>query len=192
MRSTARSILLTTCLFAAACSGGDYTFDTVEFAIVASGASATGPTPNVFIDTNVEVSGLFGGSVKSERPYDIQLSLADESFTFARLELTHVSATAADGTNDPGAAALVLPVRFEGRELETTNSVAGGRVVTSKVRLISGELVGVITRDVAMTLRLEGRIVADDGSATPFAMEQKFDVLTDTSTKPWADVMSDS
>ena len=192
MHSIARSSLLTACLFAAACSGGDYTFDTVEFAIVASGASATGPTPNVFIDTNVEVSGLFGGSVKSKRPYDVQLTLTDETFTFARLELTHVSATAADGTNDPGAAALTLPMRIEGRDDETTNSVAGGRVVTSKVRLISGELEGVITRDVAMTLRLKGQFVKDDGTALPFGMEQDFDVVTDTSTKPWADVMSDS
>jgi hypothetical protein len=192
MRSPARPILLTACLLAAACSGGDYKVDTVEFAIVASGASAAGPVPNVFIDTNVAVSGLFGGSVESERPYDIQLTLTDESLTFARLELTHVSATAADGTNDPGAAALTLPMRIEGRDYETTNSVDGGRIVTTKVRLISGELTGAITRDVPITLRLVGQFIKDDGSAITFEIDEEYDVVTDSSTKPWSEVMSDS
>lgn len=102
-----------------------------------------------------------------------------------------MTVTYADGTEDPGAAAIKLPLRFKARSSEAINSVTGGRIVKTRLRTISGRIPGTITRDMPFKLRLEGKLVKDDGSEIPFAIEREYDVVTDKSTKPWGEVMQD-
>lgn len=72
------------------------------------------PIPKIEIDTNVS-AGMMGGDVKSKSPYDIQVHYLDDSFTFTSAEFTKVIVTYADGTIDPGVAALKLPMSFQNR-----------------------------------------------------------------------------
>ena len=60
----------------------------------------------------------------------------------------------------------------------------------TKLRVISGKIPGVITRDMPFTLRLEGNLIKNDGSKIPFAIKHKYDVVRDKSTRTWSEVMS--
>lgn len=186
------SILLTACCLVASCKGGgNYEFDTVTFVVAGAIPPAAGPAPNIHINTNTKVSGLAGGTVESSKPYSIGIDYTDTAFIFAEAEFTKVAVTFGDGMNDPGAAAVKLPLRIQARPYEPTNSVAGGRIVKTKMRVISGKIPGAITRDEPFTLRLEGKLIKDDGSKVPFAIKREYDVVTDKSTKPWGEVMQD-
>ena len=182
-------VLLAACCMLASCR--DYEHDTVTFTVVGKTPPAKGPAPNIHIDTNIEVSGMAGGTIKSLKPYSIGIDYTDETFTFEAAEFTKVTVTYADGTNDPGAAALKLPARFKAREHEAVNSTAGGRIVKTRMRVISGNIPGAITRDMPITLRLEGTLIKDDGTTIPFTIKQEYEVETDKSTKPCAEVMND-
>lgn len=187
------AILLTVCFLETSCKhGGDYKIDTVTFRASGAVPPAAGSAPNVHIDTNMKVSGMLGGTVETSKPYSIAIDYTDETFTIAAAEFTNVTVTHADGTNDPGAAALKLPLRILARPVETVNSVAGGRIVKTNLRVISGKIPGAITRDMSFTLRLEGKLIKDDGSNIPFAFECKYDVVTEKNTKPWGEVMQDT
>ena len=170
--------------------GLSYKVDTVTFVAVAPVQPAAGPQPNVHIDTNMKMSGMFGGTIKTSAPYSIGIDYTDETFTYAEAEFTKVVVSYDDGTDDPGAVAQKLPLRIAARPHETTNSVAGGRIVKTKLRVISGKIPGVITRDMPFTLRLEGNLIKNDGSKIPFAIKHKYDVVRDKSTRTWSEVMS--
>lgn len=191
-QSIVLSILLTACFLVSSCKGGgDYKVDTVTFVISGTLPPAAGPAPNIHIDTNTKASGMTGGTVKSRKPYSVGIDFTDETFTYAEAEITKVTVTYDDGSSDPGAAALQLPLSIRARPYETTNSVSGGRIVKTKVRVISGKIPGSITRDEPLTLRLEGNLIKDDGSKIPFAIKHEYNVVTDKSTKPWGEVMQD-
>jgi hypothetical protein len=180
-------LLATTLLLLPSCS---YKYDTVSFGAVGKMPVAKTPVPKVEIDTNMSVSSLMGGSVKSTKPYDIQAHYMDDTFNFASAEFTTVTVTYADGTNDPGAAALQLPMRFQNRVYESPNSVAGGAVVVTKSRIIQAEFPGTINRDEPFTLMIEGKFTKDDGTIIPFTIKEKYDVSRDKRTESWADFVS--
>jgi hypothetical protein len=161
----------------------------VTFKAVGIMPAATTPVPKIEIDTNV-TAGMTGGDVKSNKPYDIQAHYMDDTFTFASAEFTTVTVTYADGTVDPGIAALKLPMRFQNRVHESPNSMAGGAVVVTKSRIISAEFPGTISRDEAFTLLIEGKFTKDDGTIIPFTIKEKYDVSRDKRTESWADFVS--
>ena len=178
----------------ASCTNGfrfNYRMDTVRFVGAGAIAPALGPAPNIHIDTNLRVSSMIGGTVTTSRPYSIGIDYTDTTFTASEMVFTSVTVTYSDGTSDPGAAALDLPLRIQARPYESTNSGTGGRIFTTKMRVISGRIPGVIKHDMPFTLRLEGKLVNDDGSEAPFAIERSFDVITDERTRPWGEVMQD-
>lgn len=190
--------LLCSCALIPSCNQGNaggrglsYKVDTVTFVAVAPVPPAAGPQPNVHIDTNMKMSGMFGGTIKTSAPYSIGIDYTDETITCAAAEFTKLGVSYDDGTDDPGAAAQKLPLRIAARPYETTNSMAGGRIVKTKLRVVSGKIAGVITRDMPFTLRLEGSLIKDDGTKIPFAIEHKYDVVRDKGTRPWSEVMSD-
>lgn len=183
----ATSILLATTLLLPSCN---YKYDTVSFGAVGKMPAATTPVPKIEIDTNMSVGSLMGGSVKSKKPYDIQAYYMDDTFTFASAEFTAVTVTYADGTNDPGAAALKLPMRFQGRPYDSYNSMAGGAVVVTKSRIIQAEFPGTIARDEPFTLLINGRFTKDDGTAIPFTIKEQYDISRDRRTESWADFVS--
>lgn len=192
-RSFILSISLVAIVLISSCKGAGptYKFDTVNFTIVGAVPPAAGPEPGIHIDTNIKVSSLAGGTVKSSKPYSIQVDFTDPAFIYEKIEFTKVEVTYADGTSDPGAAALKLPLTIKGRPYETVNSGAGGVITKTKVMVISGQIPGVISKDQPLSLVLEGQFIKNDGSKIPFAINRAYDVVRDTSTKPWADVMQD-
>jgi hypothetical protein len=182
-----RSLLLAATLLLPSCT---YKYDTVSFGAVGKMPDAKTPVPKIEIDTNMSVGTLLGGSVKSKKPYDIQAFYLDDTFTFATAEFTTVTVTYADGTNDPGAAALKLPMRFQHKVHESHNSMDGGAVVVTKSRIIQAEFPGAITRDEPFTLLIMGRFTKDDGTTVPFTIKEQYEISRDRRTETWADFVS--
>lgn len=182
-----RSILLAATLLLPACN---YKYDTVSFGAVGKTPAATTPVPKIEINSNMSVGGLLGGSVKSKKPYDIRAYYLDDTFTFAAADFTTVTVTYADGTNDSGAAALKLPMRFQNRVYESYNSMAGGAVVKTTRRIIQAEFPGTINRDEPFTLLIKGRFTKDNGTTIPFTIRQQYDISRDKGTESWVDFVS--
>ncbi len=190
--------LLLSCALVPSCKRGgapssstSYKVDTVTFVVSSAITPAAGPAPEIYIDTNTKLSGLVGGTVESSKPYSVGIDYTDDTFTFAAAEVTNVGVTYDDGTNDPGAAALKLPLRIPARPYETTNSVAGGRIVKTKLRIISAKIPNAISQDKPFTILIEGHLIKDNGTRIPFAINREYDVVKDTATKAWGDVMQD-
>jgi hypothetical protein len=178
------SILLFTTLFLPSCN---VKYDMVTFNAAWSMPAATTPVPEIAIDTNVS-AGMMGGDVKSNKPYDIQAHYMDDTFTSA--EFTVVTVTYPDGTIDPGAAALKLPMHFQDREYESSNSMADGVVVVTKSRIIQAEFPSAITRDEPFTLLIEGKVTKDDGTIIPFKIKEKYKISREKRTESWVDFVS--
>ena len=184
-------LLLAVCSAVSSCkAGGKYKFDTVAFRDTGLPA-APGVAPGIRIDTNITPSGLYGGTVKSAKPYLLCLDYTDETFTFKEAIIDKLTVTYDDGKEDPGAKALKLPMPIAVSPYETVNSMAGGKIVNSKVNQISARIPGVVTRDKPCTVAIEGRFRFKDGSEIPFSILRKFKVDFDKSTKPWSEVMRD-
>jgi hypothetical protein len=171
---------------------GTYQVNTVRFVLSGPRSDSGGPAPGIWIDTKTKLSGLAGGTLKSGKPYGLGIDYTDSTFTFAAAEFTGVEIAYDDGTVDPGTKALDLPLRIAGREYETINSVAVGKVVNTKVRVISGKIPGIINRDEPFTLRLKGLFIKDDGSKIPFTIDQHYDIEKQSGTKTAAEVMQDA
>jgi hypothetical protein len=181
------SILLAATFLMSSCS---YNYDIVSFDGVDKMPAAKTPVPKVEIDTNASVSTLLGGSVKSKKPYDVRAYYMDDKFTFASAEFTAVTVTYADGTLDPGAAKLKLPMRIQGRLHESYNSMDGGVVVVTKSRIIDGQFPDIITRDEPFTLHIEGHFTKDNGAFIPFRIKRQYELSRDKGTESWVDFVS--
>jgi hypothetical protein len=181
-----RLLLLASTIIFSSCN---VKYDTVFFQAAGKTAGATIPVPSVEIDTNIS-AGMMGGAVKSNKPYDIRAYYLDDSFTFAAAEYTKVTVTYADGSTDPGIAALKLPMIVSSKNYESHNSVAGGAVVVNKSRILRADFIDTVTRDEAFTLELEGKFTKDDGSVIPFTIKEKYDVSRQTVTESWVDFVS--
>lgn len=170
---------------------GTYNVKTFEFIHSKPISEADGPAPSIWIDTNTKLSSLFGGSLTSSLPCSVMIDYTDNSSTFKAVVFTTVKITYDDGTVDPSTDAVQLPLRIAAREYESVNSVAGGRIVKSKDWILSGKIPNVITRAEPFTLQLEGHFTKDDGSTLPFAIDQHFDLKTETAVKSAAEVLQD-
>lgn len=169
---------------------GPMTVNTFEFVRTAPPAAGGGPTPHVWIDANTAVS-FSESTVTSSLPCAVMIDYTDNSEEFGALVFSVVKVTYDDGTVDPGAAGLKLPLRIKAREYETVNSMAGGRIVRSKVQILSGSIPGVVTRAEAFTLRLEGHFEKKDGERVAFTIDEHFDVKTERGVRNAADVLQD-
>jgi hypothetical protein len=147
------------------------------------------PVPTVAIDTNVS-AGMMGGDVKSKKPYDIHAFYTDSTLTIASAEFTKVTVSYADGTVDPGIAALKLSMRIQHRYSEEEQFVTGGTTAITKSRRIQAEFPATVTRDEAFTLLIEGKFTKDDGTIIPFKIEEKYNISHDKSTQSGADYVS--
>lgn len=164
-------------------------YDLVTFKSVGIMPAATTPVPRIDIDTNV-TAGMMGGAVQSNKPYDILAYYMDDTFTFASAEFTKVSVTYADGTTDPGIAALKLPIHVGNAIHESPNSMAGGAVVVNKSRMIRAEFIDTISRDEAFTLLIEGKFTKEDGTTIPFKIREKYEFSREKRTESWVDFVS--
>lgn len=180
------SILLAAALLLPSCNAK---YDMVTFNAAGTMPATKTPVPNVGIDTNVS-AGMLGGDIKSKKPYDIHAFHTDSTLTIASAEFTKVTVTYADGTVDPGIAALKLPLRVQHKYNEETQFVTGGTSVIDKSRRIQAEFPKTVTRDEAFTLQIEGKFTKDDGTIIPFKIREKYDISRDKRTESWADFVS--
>jgi hypothetical protein len=181
------SILLAATFMMSSCS---FHYDMVSFNGVDKLPAVKTPVPKIEIDTNTSVSTLLGGPVKSKKPYDIRVYYMDDKFTFASAEFSALTVTYADGTRDPGAAGLKLPMRFEGTTHESYNSMDGGVVVVHKSRVIKAEFSKTIGRDEPFTLEIEGKFTKENGKVIPFRIKHKYEFSRDKRTESWVDFVS--
>ncbi|MCU0749957.1 MAG: hypothetical protein MUF13_10480 [Akkermansiaceae bacterium] len=184
---TAPFTMLATALLISSCS---FHYDMVSFNGADKLPAAKTPVPKIEIDTNTSVGTLLGGSVKSKKPYDIWAYYMDDKFTFASAEFSALKVTYADGTQDPVAAALKLPMRFEGTAHESYNSMDGGVVVVNKSRIIKAEFPRTIGRDEPFTLEIEGKFTKENGAIIPFRIKQKYEISREKRTESWVDFVS--
>ena len=167
----APSVLLVTTLLLSSCN---FKYDTVLFTAVdkkpvAKTPAAKTPVPKVEIDTNITVPNLLGGSVKSKKPYNIRAYYIDDTFTFVAADLTTVTVTYADGTQEPKVAALKMPMHFPAQPYESYNSTSEGVVKTTE-RIMKAEFPRVITRDEPFTLLIKGQFTQKNGTTIPFTI----------------------
>jgi hypothetical protein len=182
----APSLLLATTLLVSSCN---FKYDTVSFGAVGKMPAAKTPVPKVEIETNMSVGSLMGGSVKSKKPYQLDVYYMDDASMFASIDLTTVTVTYADGTTDPRVAALKLPMHIQARLYESYNSTSEG-VVKNTGRIIQARLPGVISRDESFTLLIKGRFTKPDGTTIPFTISEKYDISRDKRTEKWAEFMA--
>lgn len=192
-------------VLAPSCSGGGpspisgtFEIDTVTFRLDTtqstggmSGIDPPSSGPGIRIDTNTELRGLWGGTVKSSKPYTIGFDSTDNAGDLASLQFTRIEVTYADGRIEPAAAALQLPMTINAREVQTVNSGSGGAIIRSTVRILSGEIRGVITRDEPFRLVIEGRFIKTDGTDVPFTIDQRWEPRFEQGKRPAGDVLQD-
>lgn len=170
---------------------GTYQVDTFRFVQAAPQPSAGTAEPHVWIDANTELSGLSGGTLTSSLPCSIRIDYTDNSRTFKAIVFTTIAITYEDGMVEPAAESAKLPLRITSREYETVNSMAGGRIVKTSVRVLSGKFPKVIARDKPLRLQLGGYFERIDGTRVEFATDQQFDVVRERAVKRAADVLQD-
>lgn len=180
----------------AVCSWAGPLFGTFEVDVVHVRATqpvreARDPVPGVWIDTNIEGKGLFSGTVRSRLPYSAMIDFTDEKRRFEAIEFTRIDVTYDDGKVDPSAKSLKLPLRIAGREYETVNSMAGGKVVKSKLWGINGGIPGVVNRNEPFTLRIEGHFLEKDGTQRSFTIDQHYDVEREKAVIPALELYKD-
>ena len=180
------SILLATIFLLSSCT---VKYDMVTFSARGLMSPAKGTVPDVVIDTNT-TAGILGGAIKSRKPYDILAIYMDTTFTIAAAEFTKVTVTYADGTVDPGIAALKLPMRLRHSLHEMPNSDSDGNVVITKSRRIEAEFPRTITRDEPFTLLIEGTFTKDNGTIVPFRIREKYNMSREDRTESWVDFVS--
>ena len=177
------SILLATALLLPSCN---YNIDVVTFesATVMPGTSKI--RPELEIDNNLSF-GLFGGKMRSKKPYDIHASYLDKTFTYASAVFTKVTVTYADGTVDPGIAALQLPLRAPYTPHESYNSMGDGVIAVHKSRMIFAEFPGTINRDEPFTIQIEGKFTKDNGKVIPFTIKEKYKIKREKGSATWVE-----
>lgn len=170
---------------------GTYKVDTVEFVANPAKSKSSDPAPSVWIDTNTKLSSLAGGTLKSHLPYSLAIDYTDSDATYENAEFTSVSITYDDATVEPAIKNLPLPVTLSAKNTESVNSVAGGRIVKSVVRVISGKIPDVVTSKKSFTLEMKGHFTGRDGTKTPFAIDQHFDAKIEKGKKSTKEVLQD-
>jgi hypothetical protein len=167
----------------------NYHYDVVRFNPVGKIPTSKTPVPSIGIDTNMPKK-MFGGSIKSKKPYDIEATYIDSSLTIASAEFTKVTVTYADGTVDPRAFKLKLPVVIQQKYLEELQFHTNGTQTIVKARNIYTEFPKTISRDEAFTLEIEGKFTKDDGSIIPFKLKRKYDLTRQSGTATWVEFVS--
>lgn len=170
---------------------GNYTINTFEFVQSNPPQNVGEAIPNIWIDTNLKLSSLHGGTLTSSLPCAVKIDYTDNGYAFQNAELTSLKITYDDDTVDPSTTTVKMPLRIPARTYETVNSMAGGRIVRSKAWIISGTIPNMITRAEPFRLQIEGYFTKDDGSRLPFSMNQHFELKTENSVKTAAEVLQD-
>lgn len=167
---------------------GTYKIDTFEFVLSNPPQNVGEAIPNIWIDTNLQLSSLYGGTMTSSLPCSVKIDYTDNTLALKDAVLTEVKITYDDGGLAPAAK---LPIRIAAREYESVNSVAGGRIVKSKSSIISGSIPNAITRAEPLRLQIEGYFTKVDGNKISFSIDQHFNMRKENTVKSAAEVLQD-
>ena len=170
---------------------GTYKVNTFRFVHTESKNTDEGPAPSVWIDTNLKLSSLSGGTYTSSLPCTVKLDYTDSSLTFKSVDVSSVRITYDDGMIDPTTQSLKLPIHIAARDYKAVNSVAGGRIVKSRLLILSGEIRNVVTRARPLRLQIKGHFTKNDGSKLPFSMDERFGIEKETAIKSAEEVLQD-
>ncbi len=170
---------------------GTYTINTFEFVQSRPPQNVGEAIPNIWIDTNMKLSSLSGGTMTSSLPCAVKIDYTDNSFAFKSAVITSVKIIYDDDMIDPSTKEVNLPLRIAAREYETVNSVAGGRIVKSKAWIISGTVPNVITRAEPFRLQIDGYFAKDENNKSPFTIDQHFDIKTENAVKSAEELLQD-
>ncbi len=186
-----KTYAFTTVLFAAALvlPSCNVHYDVVTFNAVSKIPTSKTPVPSIGIDTNMPKK-MFGGSMKSKKPYDIEVTYSDSSLTIASVEFTKVTVIYDDATVDPGVFKLKLPVTFQLQYYEDFRFNSDGTQTDIKSRNMYAEFPKTISRDEAFKLEIEGKFTKDDGSIIPFKIKQKYSPTRDAGNATWVEFVS--
>lgn len=173
---------------------GNYEINTFHFVPAAKAVEAktkNSPVPTIWIDTNTRLNGLIGGTLESHLPCAVMIDFTDVDRQFKELVVTTVEITYEDEKDEPSTRSLKLPVKVAGRSYESTNSIDGGAIETTKAWIFSGKLPDLITRDHPLRLRLKGHFTKRDNSKIDFAIDRQFKIERDHGTRPANEVLQD-
>lgn len=170
---------------------GTYTVTTFEFVPSRLAINVGEVIPTLWIDTNLKLSGLSGGTLMSSLPCSVKIDYTDNSFLLKDVVFTSLKITYDDETEDPSAKAVKMPMRIAATEYESVNSIAGGHIVRSKAWIISGTIPNAITRAEPFRLRMDGYFTKDDNTRIPFAIDQHFDIKKESAVKTREQVVQD-
>ncbi len=170
---------------------GTYTVDTFQFVLSKPTQNVGEAIPNVWIDTNMKLSSLSGGTLTSSLPGSVKIDYTDNSFEFKEAVFTSLKITYDDDTVDLSSKAAKLPLRIAAREYEAVNSVAGGQIVKTKCWIISGAIPDVVTRAKPLRLQIDGHFTKSDGNKIPFEIDQRFDIEKENAVKSAEEVLQD-
>jgi hypothetical protein len=161
---------------------GTHAIDTVRYDYSNRVAVVIGDVPNIWIDTNVKLDGVFGGTIKSSLPYSIAVNYTDNSFSIATIIIDDVTIIYDSGEKEASTDFLSLPIPIPAKEGESLNSVSGGRVVKTTYRAFHGKVPNVITKAQSFDLLLKGRFIKEDGTETPFVIDHHYIYKNTTTT----------
>ena len=170
---------------------GTYKVNTFEFVHSKPPQNTGEAIPSIWIDTNMQLSGLSGGTLTSSLPCAVKIDYTDNSLSFKSIVFTSVKITYDDNTTDSSAEAVKFPLSIAAREYESVNSVTGGQIVKSKDWIISGEIPNLITRKQSFRLQMEGFFIKGNDITLPFTIDEHFDVKTEVSVKSAEDLLQD-
>jgi hypothetical protein len=166
-----------------------YHYDRVTFDQVGRTPAGKRTIPDVAIDTN-DTLGSWGGVVKSIKPYNVLALYVDYTFGIASAEFTKVTVTYADGSVDPGIAALKLPMRVGLSVYEVRKPTSSGTEVVADSRRLEARFPGVITRDEPFSLLIEGKFIKDNGAVIPFKIKEKYNMSRDKRKEGWVEFLN--
>ena len=180
---------------------GNYKVNTFEFTLSNTSKNDGECIPNISIDTNLRLSGLAGGTLTSSLPCGVNFDYTDNTFSLKSAVISSVTITYDDNSVDPSTEKLKLPLSIPAREYESVNSVAGGRIVTSKASIISTKIPNLISRKESFRLQIQGFFNKHSGTKhsdtkhseirIPFTMDQHFDIKSEVSNKSAAELLQD-
>ena len=171
---------------------GAYQVNTFRFVSTDAKTNADTVVPKVWIDTNMKLSSLFGGTFRSSLPCSVKIDYTDNSNAFDAVAFTSVKIAYEDGAIDPSTEELNLPILIVARDYEAVNSLGDGSVEKNKLWILSGEVPGVISRAQPLRLQMTGHFIRHDGSKLPFTIDQNFDIEKENAIKSGEEVLQDT
>lgn len=152
-----------------------YIVNTVEFTDGKSKLGSSSFAPEVGIDTNMRIPLIIGGPIYSSKPYHLSICYFDETFTYAKVEISKLSISYDDGEPEGRLANMQFPMQFDAQHHESYSTREEG-LVTSKSLMLNAHFPRVVSRAAPFTLHAEGQLIKKNGTKIPFVINKKYEI----------------